>query len=343
MVILADDFGYGSLNCYGADKRHIRTPGIDRLAHEGIRFTDANTPSSVCTPSRYGLLTGRYCWRTALQQGTQSKWKPMLIETTRPTLASSFAARGYACAAIGKWHLGYGAQEPTDYTAALTPGPLELGFHRHFGVPSNHGDRLEVFIEDRGVHGLRSRTQTPHGTSTYSDKPKVGLDAPVRDDRTVSQVLTTQAADWIAAQPAERPICLYFTPVAVHVPVTPSAELAGTQGGGAYADWIAELDRSVGGILAALERSGRIENTLLVFTSDNGGALHVGAEAAKLGLRINGDSAGGKAGIEDGGFRVPYLVRWPGRLTAGHVDARPFAVIDTLASVAAACSADTSP
>ena len=141
VIILADDLGYGSLNSYGADEQHIRTPNIDRLAREGRHFTDANAPSSVCTPTRYGLLTGRYCWRTSLRHGVLGITSPSHIETSRPTIASLLKSVGYRTAAIGKWHLGYGASR-TDYTKPLDPGPLDIGFDYHFGVPQNHGMRL---------------------------------------------------------------------------------------------------------------------------------------------------------------------------------------------------------
>ncbi|NUQ01989.1 MAG: sulfatase-like hydrolase/transferase, partial [Armatimonadetes bacterium] len=168
VVILADDYGYGSASCYGADPGLVRTPNIDRLAAEGRRFTDANTPSSVCSPTRYGLLTGRYCWRTSLQAQVLGTFSPLHIEPTRLNLASLLKRHGYHTAAVGKWHLGYGDARGdlnfrTDYTAELTPGPLDLGFDYHFGVPSNHGDMTGIFVENRRVYGLKGTEPTGPG------------------------------------------------------------------------------------------------------------------------------------------------------------------------------------
>ena len=162
VVILADDYGYGSLGAYGADAALIRTPHLDRLAREGRRFTEAYTPSSVCTPTRYALLTGRYCWRTSLNHGgVANTLDPLLIETTRPTIASLLKKHGYATGFVGKWHLGYGTERRVDYTKELKPGPLELGFDYQFAVPQNHNDITRVFVENHRVFGLRSAKLTP--------------------------------------------------------------------------------------------------------------------------------------------------------------------------------------
>lgn len=166
VLILADDLGYGSLNCYGADENHIRTPNIDPLAGEGRRFTDANTPSSVCSPTRYGLLTGRYDWRTDQKHGVLNTNDPLHIEPSRATIASLLKSVGYQTAAIGKWHLGYG-KEKADFTKLLTPGPLDLGFDYHFAVPQNHGDATGVYVRNQRVVGLRSVRTVPAGKSAY--------------------------------------------------------------------------------------------------------------------------------------------------------------------------------
>ena len=299
VVILSDDYGYGSAGCYGANPALVRTPNIDRLAVEGRRFTDANTTSSVCSPTRYSVLTGRYCWRTPLKSGVLSTFAPLHIESTRLNMASLLKKHGYSAAAVGKWHLGYGTATDspvwrTDYTAELTPGPLEIGFDYHFSVPSNHGDLTGVFVENRFVYGLRSGN-FPEGTriagpvpddddfkATYEASDTEGgrgagrildLDAPRRKNERVMAVLTDKAIGWIERQPKDRPFFLYFTPVAVHNPVTPDEDLAGKSAAGLYGDWIHELDRSVGRILDALDRQGIAEDTLVIFTSDNGGVF----------------------------------------------------------------------
>ncbi len=166
VLILADDLGWGSLGCYGADPKLVRTPHCDRLAREGRRFTDANAPSSVCSPTRYGVLTGRYCWRTPLEHWVLFYDAPLHIETERLTLASLLKSQGYATAAIGKWHLGYGTPK-ANYTQPLRPGPLGIGFDYHFGVPNNHGDLTGVYVENDRVFGLRSDKPVKRIEKTY--------------------------------------------------------------------------------------------------------------------------------------------------------------------------------
>ena len=336
VVILADDFGYGSLGAYGGDPQLIRTPNLDRLAREGRRFTDAYTPSSVCTPTRYALVTGRYCWRTSLNHGgVANTLDPLLIETSRPTVASLLKRHGYATGFVGKWHLGYGTAPRVDYTKELKPGPLELGFDYQFAVPQNHNDITRVFVENHRVFGLRSSHLTPA-------PGKLGLDAPERDDPKTMGDLTDRAVRWLekqAGQPA--PFFLYFAPVAVHELVTPSAETKGTSKAGPYGDFIHDLDRSVGRVLAALEKQNALENTLLIFTSDNGGVINPGSKsgASKIamdaGLKINGSLRGGKHDVWEGGFKVPFLVRWPGRVPAGSTSAEMIGVVDIFATLAA--------
>ncbi len=340
VLILADDLGYGSLSCYGADTNLVRTPNCDRLAREGVRFTDANAPASICSPTRYGVLTGRYCWRTPLKFGVLAYDAPLHIETERSTIASMLKHRGYRTAAIGKWHLGYGPPPKTDFTGKLRPGPLQVGFDFHFGVPCNHGDVTGVYVEDDGVSGLRSAKLTPFGHSDAGGKPFIGLDAPQRTNETVMERLTDQAIAWIEKQDAGKPFFLYFTPVAVHEPVTPSDKTKGTSKAGPYGDWIHELDLSVGRVLDVLDKKDIAKDTLVIFTSDNGGenklrgtGTQLQAEAA--GLKINGRFRGGKHSIFEGGFREPFIVRWPVKAPAGKVCDETISLVDLYATLAA--------
>lgn len=359
IVILADDLGYGSLGCYGADPKLLQTPHLDRLAREGRRFTDANTTSSVCSPTRYSVLTGRYCWRTSEKSGVLGVFSPLHIEPTRLNLASLLKAEGYHTAAIGKWHLGYGATDGspkwrTDYTAELSPGPLDIGFDYHFSVPANHGDVTGVFVENRFVYGLRSANlpsvpESADFKNTYTpedlENPRPGiaildLDAPRRVNERVMPVLTDKAVGWIEQQTDQTPFFLYYTPVAAHNPITPSAETAGTSAAGSYGDWIHEIDRSVGAILDTLERKGLADNTLVIFTSDNGGVTgskdpdSPQGRAEQAGLKINGDLRGRKHSVWEGGFKVPFLVRWPGHATPGSVSDEMVSLVDLLATTA---------
>ncbi|MGC3966944.1 MAG: arylsulfatase [Pirellulales bacterium] len=364
VVILADDFGYGSAGCYGADSELIRTPNLDRLAREGRRFIDANTTSSVCSPTRYSLLTGRYCWRTSLKSGVLGVYSPLHIEPTRLNLASLTKSRGYATAAVGKWHLGYGTATASpkwrvDYSGELSPGPLDIGFDYHFAVPANHGDLTGVYVEDRFVYGLRTG-HIPAGRiitgpavqdaedyqATYEPKDTesgkatiLDLDAPRRKNERVMHVLTEKAVRWMETQPKEKPFFLYFTPVAVHNPITPDADLAGRSKAGLYGDWIHELDRSVGRILDSLDRTGRANSTLVLFSSDNGGVFKPDTgrdtpqnRAIAAGLKVNGALRGGKHDVWEGGFKVPLLARWPGHVPANSVCTEMVSLADVLAT-----------
>ena len=364
VVILADDYGYGSAGCYGADPKLIRTPAIDRLAAEGRRFTDGNTTSSVCSPTRYSLLTGRYCWRTSLTHEVLGTFSPLHIEPTRVNLASLLKAKGYHTAAVGKWHLGYGRENEdpkwrTDYQAELSPGPLDIGFDYHFGVPSNHGDLTGVYVEDRFVYGLRSGKipagmkvagpaadsddfQSTYGPEdTENGRAKIlELDAPRRKKERVMKVLTDKATTWLEAQPKDQPFFLYFAPVAVHNPITPDKDLAGKSAAGPYGDWIHELDQSVARILSTLDKMGATENTLVIFTSDNGGVYRPENErllqttASKAGLKINGVLRGSKHDVWEGGFKVPFIARWPSKVPAGSTATQMVSVVDILATTA---------
>ena len=338
VLILADDLGYGSLNSYGASESHIRTPNIDRLAQEGRRFTDANTPSSVCSPTRYGLLTGRYDWRTDQKHGVVNTTDGLHIDPSRPTIASLLKSVGYQTAAIGKWHLGYGVDR-ADFTKPLIPGPLDLGFDYHFAVPQNHGDAAGVYIRNRNVVGLRSPRTIDAGTSPYGRK-FMGIDAPQRVDENVMSELTTDAISWLSQRDTESPFFLYFAPVAIHFPYTPSGKTKGTSGCGVYGDWIHELDHSIGRILGAIEQMGFDDDTLVIFTSDNGGVLMTEgdrpeAEAFRAGLRCNGTLRGRKHSIYEGGFRVPFLVRWPGKVPAGTTCDETISLVDMYATMSA--------
>ncbi len=356
VVILSDDLGYGDLSCYGATK--VSTPSCDRLAREGVRFTHAYTSSSVCSPTRYSLMTGRYCWRTSLQRQVLNVNAPLHIEPSRLTMSSLYKKHGYTSAAIGKWHLGYGPGPTVDWNQPLRPGPLELGFDYHFGVPSNHGDLTKAFVRNDALIGRAPGV--PYAVGTRQSGPS-GLAQPRVDDR-VNITLANEATSFIERS-AKQPFFLYFTPVAVHNPVTPNKQFRGKSAAGLYGDYVGELDWAVGQVLGTLDRLKLADNTLVLFSSDNGGVVMSrggGAErqAAEFPLNLENDDGGAvtqhyrKAQIEaeqaghnivgplrgrkhsiyEGGFRVPFLVRWPGQVKPATTSDEVVQIADLLAT-----------
>ena len=378
VLILADDIGYGDLGCYGATK--VRTPNLDRLAREGVRFTDAHAPASVCTPTRYALLTSRYAWRqpgTSIAPGDS----PLLIKPGTVTLASALRSAGYATALVGKWHLGLGTTTP-DFNADLKPGPLELGFDHAFYIPAT-GDRVPcVFVEDHRVVGLDPADPIAVSYATRLGSEPIGAERPewlkIRGDHnhsdsivngisrigymtgghrarwvdeTIADTLASRAAAFISRQTAEKPFFLLLTPHDIHEPMVPNPRFRGTSECGWRGDVIHQLDWTVGEVLATLDRRGLAQNTLVIFSSDNGGAIKAtyddGTNALHLLQPPNGALRGQKGQLYEGGHRVPFIARWPGRIPAGQTSPELVALVDLLPSFAALTGqrlpADASP
>ena len=338
VVFLADDFGYGCTNAYGADEQLIRTPNLNRLAAEGIRFDNAYTTGSVCSPTRYALLTGRYSWRTNMKRGVVNSNDPLLIKEGVPTIASWLREQGYETAQIGKWHLGYKAKRFRNLLETISPGPNDVGFDYHFGVPNNMDDLHKIYIENDRIYGLRSDKVSPYGKSFYG-KPYVGYDAPQRVTTQVMDTLTEKAIHWLDHRDKEKPFFLYFTSVAVHHPISPSERMRGTSEAGAYGDFIHDVDHSVGQLMEALDIRGLSENTLFLFSSDNGSdipkdAARPEAQAVAKGLAVNGTLRGDKHTIYDGGLKVPFIVKWPGGIEKPSVSDTRVSTIDVFATVA---------
>jgi arylsulfatase A-like enzyme len=351
VVILADDFGYASSNCYGAPESLIRTPNMNRLAEEGMRFTDASTPASVCTPTRYAMLTGRYAWRGKLKYGVLNPPEgALLIEDELHTLPEYLQQQGYQTAHIGKWHLGYTNEFNTEDLSSqpLTPGPRSMGFDYHFGVPNNIDWLPKVYIENEGIWGIRSKGRNSYGRSYYKAQPYHGYDAPQRVTTNVTQDLNDKAREWIykcSRENPEKPFFLYFAPVAIHTPVAPADKFRGSSDCGAYGDYVQDLDHSVGEIIEALAYSGELDNTVLIFTSDNGGNTGDKEEkyARQKGLSNNGEFRGDKHTIWEGGFRVPFIARWPGHIEKGAVSDRMVNLVDIFSTVQELTSGEVLP
>lgn len=351
VLIYADDLGYGDVSCYGA--KHVQTPHVDRLAKEGIRFTDGHAAAATCTPSRYAMLTGEYAWRqpgTGILPGDA----PLIIAPGRQTLASILQQAGYKTGVVGKWHLGLG-KAPVDFNGEIKPGPREIGFDYSFLIPAT-GDRVPcVYVENQRVVGL-----DPNDPISVSFKNKIG-DEPTGKanpdllklhpshghdmtivngisrighmtggkaarwvDEDMADTITAKATNFIE-QHQQRPFFLYFALHDIHVPRVPHARFAGKSGMGPRGDCILQMDWCVGEILKTLDRLKLTDNTLVIFSSDNGPVVDDGYKddaVTKLGEhKPAGPLRGGKYSAFEGGTRVPFIVRWPACVKPGVSDA----------------------
>lgn len=358
VFILADDLGYGDLSCYGASK--VKTPNIDRLAREGRTFSDAHSPHSVCCPTRYSLMTGRYSWRTWAKTANVWSTDPMLIEDDQHTLPKLLKESGYETALIGKWHLGYGRPgapgwddvRGIDYNGKIAPGPLEAGFDYYFGVP-HVGQEPHVFIENHHVVGLTPDSplelvmddrwrHRPSYLERHMYPPRHHFDGgkgAVYRQQDVALKLTEKSLEWLkqSAKNEDKPFFLYFAHRNVHGPYAPNERFVGKSEIGVYGDFLLELDWSVGQILDTLDTLNLTNNTLVFFSSDNGG-VQMGHKPASFvnhnGHMTNGALRGQKTESLEGGHRVPLLARWPGRIKAGSSSAALVALTDTMATLA---------
>jgi arylsulfatase A-like enzyme len=363
ILIYADDLGYGDVGCYGATA--VRTPNIDRLAREGLKFTDGHSASATCTPSRYALLTGEYAWRkkgTGVLPGNAA----LIISPGRTTLPSVLKRAGYATGVVGKWHLGLGSGE-LDWNGDIKPGPLEIGFDFGFVIPAT-GDRVPcVYVENHRVVGLHAADpirvsygqpngDIPTGKANPEQlklHPSHGHDQTIVGgisrigymsggksalwvDEDMADVLTRKAKGFIEEH-AGGPFFLYFATHDIHVPRVPHSRFIGKTGMGPRGDAIAQLDWCVGEILETIDRRGLARDTLIIFTSDNGPVVDDGYKddaVKKLGgHRPAGPLRGGKYSAFEGGTRVPFLVRWPARVKPGKSGAL-VCQIDLMASLA---------
>jgi arylsulfatase A len=343
VLILADDLGYGDLGCYGATK--VKTPRIDSLAAAGRKFTDAHSASAVCSPSRCSLLTGSYPLRKNFWGPTPTPTQKLTIDTDTLTLPGLLKEVGYATACIGKWHLGLGDPRP-DWNGDLKPGPLELGFDYYFGNPGVNSSPPFVYVENHRVVGLDPGDPLVAGKTAVSRRfpEKDGYDQfggaeaahRLYDDEQVGTTLKEKSIAWLKKQPKDQPFFLYLATTNIHHPFTPAPQFVGTSDCGLYGDFIHELDWMVGGVLDTLEEMGVADNTLVIFTSDNGGMLNETAQKAwKAGHRLNGDLQGFKFGAWEGGHRVPFIARWPAKIPAGTISGQLLNLVDLVATMAA--------
>ena len=340
IYILADDLGYGDVSAMNPEAGW-ETKHIDRIAREGIRFTDAHTGSAVCTPTRYGVLTGRYSWRTRLKEGVLWSWDPPLIQQGEATVGTVLQKKGYTTACIGKWHLGLGWQyheeesDSVDFSKAVRGGPNTLGFDYFFGITASLDIPPYVYLEnDRPTMVPVKYTRD---TSEYGWW-RTGLTGDDFVHEEVLPVLTRKAVSFIDKHMASRtddPFFLYFPLPAPHTPILPTDEFKGKSGTNPYGDFVLQVDHTVGQILQALETHGISEETLIIFTSDNGCAPFANyPELAKYGHNPSFHFRGHKADIFEGGHRVPFLARWPGKIKPGTENPQVICLTDLLATVA---------
>ena len=340
VYILADDFGYGDVGRYNPDSK-IPTPNIDRLASEGMRFTDAHSPSAVCTPTRYALLTGRYAWRTRLQRNVIGPFSQPLIAETQLTVPGMLRKQGYATACIGKWHLGWGWPKPgadgkRDFARPIPDGPTARGFDFYFGTDVPNYPPY-CFIENDRTVGIPSE-MAPVGRDSFN------IAGPMVPGWKLVEVLPglqKRAVAYIEqAAKNDRPFFLYLPLTSPHFPVVPTVDFKGKSRVGDYGDFVVQTDNVVGSVLDALKRSGVEEKTLVIFTSDNGpeisGEVNPGAyeRLKEFGHASMGKLRGAKRDAWEGGHRVPFIARWPGRIPAGSTSDKTVCHVDLMATVA---------
>lgn len=339
VIIFADDMGYGDPTCYNPGSK-IRTPHIDDLAKSGMLFTDAHSNSSVCTPSRYGLLTGRYAWRSRLKQGVTWSYDSALIERDRTTVASMLKSKGYKTACIGKWHLGldwHWNDDRVDFSQPFGGGPNELGFDYFHGITASLDIPPYAWLEnDRVVGQVDSISKGRTPIRFEGEYWRKGPTARGFDHYQVLSQLTDKAVDFITDRKRDepdQPFLLYFPLTAPHLPWIPTEEFRGKSQAGDYGDMVTMVDQTVGKIMNTLQHHGIRENTLVIFTSDNG-AHWVREQEHKYDHRANGELLGMKGDIWEGGHRVPFIASWPDQIKPGPTVDLTISITDILATCA---------
>lgn len=355
IVILADDLGYGDISIYDRDNK-IKTPNIDRIAIEGIKFNDAHTPSSVCTPTRYGLLTGRYSWRSKLKSGVLTGKSKALIPNSRSTIASILQDKSYHTAFIGKWHLGWdwamkdekdetgeGWDEKDfvniDFSQPVKNTPNNLGFSYSYGHSGSLDMAPYVYVENGNVTEIPDTSTVNTGKYSWWRKGPTSKDF-IHED--VTPNFFRRGIQYIKKQSKEsNPFLLYLALPSPHTPILPTKEWAGKSDLNPYGDFMLMIDDYMGQLLDAIEVAGIDDNTMVIFTSDNGCSPAAKIEdLVKKGHYPNSIYRGHKADIYEGGHRVPFLVRWPKEIKKGSVSNETICLTDLMATFAAIANYD---
>ncbi len=346
VYILADDMGEGDVQAYNRGCK-FPTPNIDRMADEGMKFTDPHTGSSVCTPTRYGILTGRYAWRTYLKSGVEHGHSMHMIDPERETVASFMKKQGYATACIGKWHLGMDwastdgkeiretAPKNVDFTKPIQNGPLDVGFDYYFGIAASLNMDPHAFIENRKIQGTLEFLKDKAAVKArgfVGAKPGWAAKEFVQSE--VLPTFTEKTCDWIR-QHKDEPFFVYMPLNAPHSPIVPNADFAGKSGLSPHGDFCMETDWAVGEVLKTLEELDLADHTLVVFTADNGTSPQAKFEPMQAqGHFPSWIYRGLKGTLWEGGHRVPFIVRWPGDVAPASVSAQPICTTDLLATLA---------
>ncbi|MFH1613741.1 MAG: arylsulfatase [Planctomycetota bacterium] len=345
ILILADDMGYGDLNCQNPESK-IPTPNLDTLAFEGVRFTDAHSPSAVCSPTRYGILTGRYCWRTKLKNWVLWPWDKPLIEPQRLTLPGFLKKHDYHTGCIGKWHLGWdwpttNGKEPEpsempeniDFTKPIKNGPLRHGFDYYFGVDVPNFPPY-CFIENEHTIGIPTERKP---------KSMYGSSGPMLKGWDLVEImpkLTERAVKYIDQKTKkQKPFFLYFSLTAPHNPIVPAPAFKGKSKAGEYGDFVYQVDDTVGKILQAVKKNNIERDTLIIFTSDNGSPARANSDEDTGSVRRFGHNPswilrGIKADAWDGGHRIPFVARWPGQIKPNSTNPELTCLVDFMATIA---------
>ncbi|MDP6720231.1 MAG: arylsulfatase [Pirellulaceae bacterium] len=358
VIVLADDFGVGDIQAHYPENK-ISTPHLDRLVREGTSFSDAHSPSAVCSPTRYGLLTGRYAWRTRLQEWVIAAYEPPLITEHRPTLPSLLKEHGYDTACIGKWHLGWEWAGPQssrmtevrngqktlqwDFTRPMRGGPTQRGFDYFFGVDLPNLPPFTFIENDRVVTQPTERYKFDPSEGIVLPKGFIG--SPIAPGWRFQEILpeiTRRAVQQIHDRAKQEvPFFLYFSMTSPHEPIVPSQDFRGKSGIAPIADFVMETDWSAGQVIKAIDDAGIADNTIVIFTADNGHSHYTGwKELVDAGHMPSGPYRGHKGDVWEGGHRVPLVIRWPERVQAGKSNNQMVCLTDIFATCAAIIGAD---
>ena len=349
VILYADDMGFGDLGIQNPESK-IPTPNLDKLASEGTRFTDAHSSSGVCTPSRYALLNGRYHWRKF--HGIVNAFGQPVMDPERVTLAGMLKAKGYRTACIGKWHLGWDweairkpdakpagktgyAPEDFDWTKPIPGGPLAHGFDYYFGDDVPNFPPYAWFENDHVITTPTVPLATPAKTAEGSWEARPGPSVKGWDFWAVMPRLTKKAIEWLGRQKREEPFFLYMPFTSPHAPIVPTKEFVGRSKANGYGDYVVQTDDTVGRVLKALKDGGFADNTLVIFSADNGPERYAYDRVQNFEHRSMGPLRGLKRDLWEGGHHVPFIVRWPGVVPAGRVTGELISQIDVHATVAA--------